>query len=56
MRFDGRQDAGLKQVIAQVIDQGRTACQAANRVDEFLRVRVALALPGQRPGLLGRAR
>jgi hypothetical protein len=51
MRFDGGQDPGLKQVVAQVVDQERTACQAANRVDEFQRVGVAF-LPGQSPGRL----
>jgi hypothetical protein len=42
--FDGVQHTGLDQLVAQVVDQGRTACQAANRVDEFQRVDLASAL------------
>jgi hypothetical protein len=52
VHFDGVQDAGLKQLGAEVIDQGRTACQAANRVDEAERVGVALTLLGQSHGRL----
>jgi hypothetical protein len=54
--FDWIVPAFSYQGIADAIDQGRTACQAANRVNEFQRVGPALALPGQSPGLLGRAR
>jgi hypothetical protein len=30
MRFDGGQDAGLDQLVVQVIDQGRTASRLAD--------------------------
>jgi hypothetical protein len=43
MRFDGGQEAVLDQLVAEVIDQGRTACQAANRVDKFQRMSSAAA-------------